>query len=103
VPHRQLCGIRLAHLSAGVIPVTRARAPAPEAVAARASTSSRQPVRERIARCSLPSVSLVLMEFGDFAMMRKLLRNVKRRAERLATREPTPTPAVGSAPRGEHP
>lgn len=30
-------------------------------------------------------LSLILMEFGDFAMMRKLLLNVKRRAERHAT------------------
>jgi hypothetical protein len=29
-------------------------------------------------------VSLILMEFGDFSMMRKLFLNVKRRAERLA-------------------
>jgi hypothetical protein len=29
-------------------------------------------------------VSLILMEFGDFPMMRKLFLNVKRRAERLA-------------------
>jgi hypothetical protein len=32
-------------------------------------------------------VSLILMEFGDFPMMRKLLLNVKWRAERLTTGE----------------
>jgi hypothetical protein len=29
-------------------------------------------------------LTLILFEFGDFPMMRKLLRGVKRRAERLA-------------------
>jgi hypothetical protein len=38
-------------------------------------------------------VSLILMEFGDFAMMRKLLLNVKRRPEGLAAGEVGPTAA----------
>jgi hypothetical protein len=40
-------------------------------------------------------VSLILMEFGDFAMMRKLLRNVKRRAQRLAIESAAGAPATG--------
>ena len=40
-------------------------------------------------------VSLILMEFGDFAMMRKLLRNVKRRAQRLAIERAAGAPATG--------
>jgi hypothetical protein len=39
-------------------------------------------------------VTLVLFEFGDFAMMRKLLLGVKRRAERLATGDLTGTDAA---------
>lgn len=40
-------------------------------------------------------VSLILMEFGDFAMMRKLLRGVKRRAQRLAIESAAGAPAIG--------
>jgi hypothetical protein len=50
-------------------------------------------VKDRYAWRSSPGnalVSLILFEFGDFPMMRKLLLGVKRRAERLA--------ASGSAP-----
>jgi hypothetical protein len=35
-------------------------------------------------------LTLILFEFGDFAMMRKLLLGVKRRAERLAKSRPAP-------------
>jgi hypothetical protein len=35
-------------------------------------------------------LTLILFEFGDFPMMRKLLLGVKRRAERLAASEPAP-------------
>jgi hypothetical protein len=35
-------------------------------------------------------LTLILFEFGDFPMMRKLLFGAKRRAERLAASEPTP-------------
>lgn len=44
-------------------------------------------------------VTLILFEFGDFAMMRKLLLNVKRRAERLAEGELTPTDAKHEEPK----
>jgi hypothetical protein len=39
-------------------------------------------------------VTLMLFEFGDFPMMRKLLFGVKRRAERLAAGEPAPMDAA---------
>jgi hypothetical protein len=35
-------------------------------------------------------LTLILFEFGDFPMMRKLLLGVRRRAERLAASEPAP-------------
>ena len=53
-------------------------------------------VKDRYAWRASPGsafVSLILMEFGDFAMMRKLLLNVKRRAERLAAGELSPMDA----------
>jgi hypothetical protein len=36
------------------------------------------------------SLVLILFEFGDLPMMRKLLLGVKRRAERFAASEPSP-------------
>jgi hypothetical protein len=37
-------------------------------------------------RPALAAVSVLLMEFGDFAMIRTMLQGIKRRAERVATR-----------------
>jgi hypothetical protein len=45
-------------------------------------------------------LTLILFEFGDFPMMRKLLLCVKRRAERLAASELRPTDALRGFPRG---
>jgi hypothetical protein len=42
-------------------------------------------------------LTLILFEFGDFPMMRKLLLGVKRRAERLAACERARSPARGVA------
>ena len=40
-------------------------------------------------------LTLILFEFGDFPMMRKLFLNVKRRAQRLAIESAAGAPAVG--------
>jgi hypothetical protein len=55
-------------------------------------------VKDRYAWHASPGnalLSLILMEFGDFAMMRKLFLNVKRRAERHAIEGATGAPASG--------
>jgi hypothetical protein len=40
-------------------------------------------------------LTLILFEFGDFPMMRKLFLNVKRRAQRLAIQSAAGAPAIG--------
>jgi hypothetical protein len=55
-------------------------------------------VKDRYAWHASPGnalLSVILMEFGDFAMMRKLFLNVKRRAERHAIEGATGAPASG--------
>ncbi len=42
-------------------------------------------IRQRYARRPATAVTILLSEFGDFAMMRKMLLGIKRRAERHST------------------
>lgn len=55
-------------------------------------TRMKQDYRWRTPRLAM--FNLILMEFGDFAMERRMLRGIKARAERMSARQAVPPPVL---------